>query len=111
MRQLLLSERATPDVIVEMLGMEESVWEDGHARVMLLGPGRPLAAFWLHYYGSSAEMLLTPEQLPRLLEDIDHLLRDTRLPPQMTSFLRRMRNLCARALQAAATMQLSVIAD
>ena len=111
MRQLLLSTRAVPGAIVERLGMEETVWEDGYARVMRLRPGRPLVAFWRHYYGSSAEMLLTPALLPHLLDDIDGLLQDPALPPPMTAFLSGMRDLCARALREAATVQLAVIAD
>ena len=111
MRQLLLSTRASPGLVIAGLGMEETVWEDGYVRVMHLSTGRPLAAFWRHYYGSSAEMLLTPELLPELLADIAGLLQDTTLPPAVTAFLSGMRDLCERALQAATSTQLAVIAD
>lgn len=111
MRQLLLSMRASPGVIVDWLGMDEQVWEDHHARVMCLPGNRPLAVFWRHYYGSSAEMLLAPELLPDLLDDIDGLLQDPRLPPSLTDFLVGMRDLCERARLAAKRMQLTVIAD
>lgn len=109
MRQLLLRERVRPEAVITGLAMEEAVWEDGYGRVMRLPPHRPLVAFWRHYYGSSAEMQLTPELLPRLIEDLDGLLQDPTLPPPMTAFLRGMRALCQRAL--APTAALFVIAD
>lgn len=111
MRRLLLRERAQPQAVLVALAMEEAVWEDGYRRVMRLPADRPLVAFWRHYYGSSAEMLLTPELLPALLDDLDLLLQDASLPPPMTAFLHGMRALGERALHLAATTTLSVIAD
>lgn len=111
MRQLLLRERVPPEAILARLEMDETVWEDGHARVMRMPPQRPLVAFWRHYYGSSAEMLLTPALLPDLLDDLDGLLQDPGLPPAMTAFLSGMRALCERALHAARSATLAVIAD
>lgn len=111
MRQLLLRNRTAPEALIARLEMDEAVWEDGYALVMRLPSHRPLVAFWRHYYGSSAEMLLTPELLPDLLADLDRLLRNHGLLPPMTEFLSGMRDLCEHALRAAKTAALSVIAD
>jgi len=111
MRQLLLRQSKSPEAIMASLAMEETVWEDGYARVMRLPSHRPLVAFWRHYYGSSAEMLLTPEMLPDVLHDLGELLQDASLPPPMTAFLSGMTDLCKRALHSGRTATLSVIAD
>lgn len=64
-----------------------------------------------HYYGSSAEPLLTPQLLPLLIDDIEGLQEDRGLPAAVAGFLHDTCDLCRRALRAQKTTQLAVFAD
>lgn len=111
MRQLLLCRRASPGQVLVVLGMEEALWQACYERVMRLPPERPLARFWRHYYGSSAEPSLTPELLPLLLEDIDAVLRHPVESAALREFLVTMRRMAVCALRRAADLSLTVVAD
>jgi len=91
------------------LSMDESVWEDGYSLVIDELKQGALQKFWKHYYGTSAEMVLSGDDLSALRKDIMAAVPGCANKPAVVGFLLDLARLCSRAHRQ--QHSLHVIAD
>jgi hypothetical protein len=85
----------TPDL--PSLPMDESVWEDGYSLVIDELKDGALQRFWKHYYGASAEMVVSGHDLIALRKDIMAAVPGCAGKPAVVDFLLDLARMCARA--------------
>jgi len=89
--------------------MDESVWEDGYSLVIDELKDGALQKFWKHYYGASAEMVVSGHHLIELSKDIMAAVPSCADKPAVLDFLLDLARMCARAHRQ--KHSLHVIAD
>ena len=91
------------------LPMDESIWEDGYSLVIDELKQGVLQKFWKHYYGASAEMVVSGDGLAVLRKDILAAVPVCTDKPAVVGFLLDLARMCARARRS--KHSLHVIAD
>ncbi|KQU89130.1 hypothetical protein ASC78_22955 [Variovorax sp. Root318D1] len=91
------------------LPMDESIWEDGYSLVIDELKQGALQKFWKHYYGASAEMVLSGDDLAALRKDIMAVVPGCADKPAVAGFLLDLARMCSRAHRQ--KHSLHVIAD
>ncbi|MDQ0570515.1 hypothetical protein QFZ42_002349 [Variovorax paradoxus] len=97
----------TPDL--PSLSMDESVWEDGYSLVIDELAHGALQTFWKHYYGASAEMVISGQQLAEFRKEIMAAAPNCASKPAVLEFLMQLARICARARRQ--KHSLHVVAD
>lgn len=91
------------------LPMEESVWEDGYSLVIDEQETGTLQTFWKHYYGASAEMVISGPALTAFRKDIMAVAPVCADKPVVLDFLLDLARMCARARREKSSLH--VMAD
>jgi len=91
------------------LPMDESVWEDGYSLIIDELKEGALQRFWKHYYGASAEMVVSGDDLIALRKDIMAAVQGCESKRAVVDFLLDLARMCARAHRQ--KHSLHVIAD
>jgi hypothetical protein len=91
------------------LAMAESVWEEGYSLVIDELADGTLQTFWMHYYGASAEMVISGQQLTGFRKEIMAAAQNCTSKPAVLEFLMQLARICARARRQ--KHSLHVIAD
>ncbi len=91
------------------LFMDEHVWEQGYSRIMGLPASGPLRRFWQHYYGASAEMVISGGSLIAMQQEITAAMPHCNTLPEVQQFLGDLAALCGEAQAQRGSLQ--VIAD
>ena len=97
----------TPDL--PSLSMDESIWEDGYSLVIDELKQGVLQKFWKHYYGASAEMVVSGHELTAFRKEIMAAVPGCADEPAVLGFLLDLARMCARAQRQ--KHSLHVIAD
>ena len=97
----------TPDL--PSLSMDESIWEDGYSLVIDELKQGVLQKFWKHYYGASAEMVVSGHELTAFRKEIMAAVPGCADEPAVLGFLLDLARMCSRAHRQ--KHSLHVIAD
>ena len=89
--------------------MQESVWEDGYSLVIDELASGTLQTFWTHYYGASAEMVISGHELVEFRKEIMAVAPSCVGKSAVLDFLVELTRMCARAHHD--KQSLHVIAD
>lgn len=109
-RQLIARNSDAAGPILTSLEQDEEVWESAYAEVMSRPDLARLHAFWLHYYGASAEMRFAGTELNELCADLRAMLSARAvLTPAARAFLEAFERLAHEAYTQGAVID--VIAD
>ena len=77
--------------------MAESVWEDGYSLVIDELADGTLQTFWKHYYGASAEMVVSGPALTVFRKEIMAVAPSCSGKPAVFGVLVELARMCARA--------------
>jgi hypothetical protein len=109
-RIILVPEGERPEAPgLACLPMDEAVWEDGYSLVVNEMSRGMLQVFWKHYYGASAEMVVSGDPLTELRKDILAVTPACKDKPAVLEFLVSLSRMCSRARRQGGSLH--VIAD